>query len=307
MATETPRAAAPREHARAIEIHAGQDRAGVQLKGAQWCSWLCNGRELLWSGDPRWWPRHSPLLFPAVGHLRGGQAWFSGSPHPMVTHGFASSMPFAVREQAADRVTLSLRSDDRTCAAYPFEFELIAQYRLAPNEIDVELSLRNAGQTSMPYSIGLHPAFHWPWLGGDATGHTIVFSDDEVPHVPVITKEGLFTTARRPVPLDGRRLPLTPSLLANEALCFIDARSRRLAFEAPDGSEIEIEARGFLHWALWRPPGAPLLSVEAWTGHGDAHDFQGEFSSRLSTLHLAPGELAHHGLHLRYRAAEDRS
>lgn len=307
MATETPRAAAPSPQALTIDIHAGQDRADVQLKGAQWCSWLCGGRELLWSGDPRWWPRHSPLLFPTVGRLRGGEAWFSGRPHPMATHGFASSMPFAVKEQAADRVMLTLRSDDTTRAAYPFEFELVAHYRLAPNEIEIELSLRNDGQTTMPYSLGLHPAFHWPWGEGDAAGHTIVFSDDEVPFVPVITKEGLFTSARRPVPFAGRRLPLTPSLLADEALCFIDARSRRLAFEAPDGSAIEIEARGLFHWALWCPPGAPLLSIEAWTGHGDALDFQGEFSSRPWTLHLAPGELAHHGLHLHYRAAGDRS
>ena len=306
MSTEAPSAAAPTEPAQAIEIHSGQARAGVQAQGAQWCRWLSGGRELLWSGDPRWWPRHSPLLFPAVGRLRSGHAWFAGSPHRMATHGFASAMPFVVTEQAADRVTLSLRSDDRTRAAYPFEFELLVHYRLTPNEVDIELSLHNEGETGMPYSIGLHPAFHWPWRDDDAAGHAIVFSDDEVPHVPVITKEGLFTSARRPVPIVGRRLPLTPSLLADDALCFIDARSRSLSFAAPDGSAIEIEARGFPHWALWCPPGAPLLSVEAWTGHGDAHDFEGEFDRRPSTLQLAPGGLARHGMRLRYRAAGDQ-
>ena len=117
----------------------------------------------------------------------------------------------------------------------------------------------------------------------------------------MITRQGLFTAARRPVPLAGRRLALDPGLLAHEALCFLDARSRALAFEAPDGSAIELEASGFAHWALWAPAGAPLLSIEAWTGHGDTEGYRGEFSERPSTRTLAPRATARHGLTLRFR------
>ncbi len=281
----------------------GDAHAAVQLQGAEWSRWTCGAQDLLWSGDARWWARHSPLLFPVVGRLREGLAWFDGRPHPMPSHGFASTTPFVLIERLTDQVTLALRSDARTHAAYPFAFELLAQYRLEPSAMAITLTLRNEGDTPLPYSIGLHPAFHWPWGAGGTDGHAVVFSHDEQPQVPVITPQGLFSAARRPLPLAGRRLPLTPALLADEALCLLDARSQQLAFEAPDGSAIEIEAQGFAHWALWSQPGAPLLSIEAWTGHGDPEDYRGEFAARPSTRHLAPDAVAQHGLRLRYRAS----
>lgn len=287
----------------ACELSCGTARARVQLMGAELSRWTCHGRDLLWSGDERWWPRHSPLLFPVVGHLRDGQAWRGGSPRPMGCHGFAAGSPFTLQQAAGDRVSLLLTSDEATRAVYPYDFALHADYHLTRDALDIGLTLVNQGPAPLPYSIGLHPGFHALLANAGATGHAIVFGADESPWVPVITPAGLFTSERRRLPMAGRRLPLTPALLAREALCFLQARSRSLAFEAPDGSAIEIEAMGFDHWALWSPLAAPFVCIEAWTGHGDAEDFQGEFAARPSTRTIAPGRQAHHALRLRFRAA----
>lgn len=287
----------------AIDLVCGDTCASVLVMGAELSRWACGKDELLWSGDPSWWARQSPVLFPLVGHLNGGQTRFSGTTYRMPTHGFASSTPFLIVDRTSDRVTLALHSDEHTRAMYPFDFELSVQYQLSSHAIGISLSLRNSGTRPMPYSIGLHPGFRWPWGSSMPEGHVVTFEFDESPHVPLITDRGLFTESTRQIPIENRRLPLTHSLLAREALCFVGARSRSLALEAPDGTAIEATARGFAHWAIWGPPQAPLVCIEAWTGHGDAIEFDGEFEARPSTLKLAPGEVADHGLHLRFRAA----
>ena len=104
-----------------------------------------------------------------------------------------------------------------------------------------------------------------------------------------ISPRGLFRPTSRPVPLDGRDLPLTEELLASEALCFLDVRSRGLRFRAPDGCAIRIETEGFPHLALWTRPGAPFLSIESWTGHGDPEGFAGDITEKPSIRLLPAG------------------
>ena len=163
------------------------------------------------------------------------------------------------------------------------------------------LAISNTGQAALPWSLGWHPGFVLPPdEAAPQGGASVHFAAAETAEVPVISADGLFTASARTLPLhDGRALPLSPELFADEALCFLNARSRALSLQAGDGSAIEIEADGFAHWALWQPTGAPFLCVESWTGHGDAEDYEGEFGERPSTSHLAPGATAR--LRLRYR------
>lgn len=113
--------------------------------------------------------------------------------------------------------------------------------------------------------------------------------------MPVIAPGGLFSARRRAVPLrDGRVLDLDDGLFAADALCFLDAASRRLRFENGSGATITVEGEGFPHFALWSRPGAPFVSIESWTGHGDPEGFAGELAERPSMRLLAGGEVAHH-------------
>jgi len=281
-----------------LTLACGDATARVSTRGAEWCAWSCGGREWLWSGDARWWPRHSPLLFPVVGRLRGGLARFGDRALAMPTHGFAAASSFSVVEQSADRVGLLLRSDGATRACYPFDFELRVNCTLQARAFTVELQVGNTGTRPLPYSLGLHPGF--PWAGGGQ----LRFEADERAEVPVISAQGLFTAARRAIPLAQRRLALDEALFADEALCLLDARSRSVTLQAADGSAVDVQSRGFAHWAFWQPRGAPFLCIESWTGHGDRDDFEGDFAGRPSTCRLPPGERASYGL--RYRCREPR-
>jgi galactose mutarotase-like enzyme len=145
----------------------------------------------------------------------------------------------------------------------------------------------------MSYAVGLHPGFRWP-LAGSQAEHAIVFESPERPDVPVIAPGGLFSARRRPVPLAGKVLRLTPDLLAAEALCFLDISSRRLLYENGAGQGLRIALDNFPHVALWARPPAPFLAIEAWTGHGDPEDFEGDLFEKPSMTLLEPGTRAGH-------------
>ena len=96
------------------------------------------------------------------------------------------------------------------------------------------------------------------------------------------------------MPLDGTRLPLSPALMGSEALCFLDLRSRSLAFSHRGGAAIAMRLEGFPHVALWSRPPAGFLCLEAWTGHGDPQGFTGELADKPSQRLLPPGGAAVH-------------
>ncbi len=315
-----------------VPLSCGDTRARVALHGAELCGWRHAGRELLWPGDARWWPRRCPVLFPIVGRLCGGETRVGGKAYRMGVHGFASAQPFSVQQRSGERVSLLLESNADTRAAYPFDFRLTVEYRAQPDGVDVALTVQNTGDAEMPFAIGLHPGFRWPFYAPSRAGHSIVFEQREEPWVPVVTADGLLSQELRAVPLDycaptgiaGRarndntarnddavrdgdtcRLLLEPALFEREALCFLRARSRSVRFESPEGSAISLRAENFAHWALWSRPGAPFVSIEAWTGYGDAPGFGGELADKPSMTRLAPGASSRHRVELRCEAPRE--
>src|SRR5439155_23245679 len=160
-------------------------------------------------------------------------------------------------------------------------FQLDVTWRLASRQLGVAFAVTNTGETPLPYALGWHPGFAWPFsVGGRRDDYAIAFEEPERPEVPVITADGLFSRSLRQVPLVGRDLLLSESLMAKEALCFLEARSRSLRFVAPDGAAIRVELQDFPHIALWSRPPSPFLCIEAWTGHGDPEGFTGDISEK---------------------------
>lgn len=279
----------------AILLSAGAaDSAAISPQGAELCSWRSGETDLTWTPDPAVWNRTAPLLFPIVGWTRDGQARVGEKIVPLGLHGFAWRKRFEVAERSDDCVTLVLEDDDETLALYPFAFRFEARFSLRPGELAVTLTAINRDRRPLPYAVGLHPAFCWP-LAGSTAPHSIRFETAERAEVPIIAPGGLFSSRTRNVPLDGSSLPLSPALMANEALCFLNAASRRLVYDNGAGAMLAVELENFPHIALWSLPPAPFLCVEAWTGHSDPEDFHGDLYEKPSMRILAPGDGARHG------------
>ena len=279
-----------------IELTSGKARASVARAGGEWREWSIGETPMLWTPDPAFWSQTAPVLFPVCGWTRDGQVRVAGKTYPLGLHGFANRMHFDVDARGADFVRLILRDDDATRAVYPFGFELSLEYRLAPLHFSVQARVRNTGQEAMPYAFGLHPGFRWPFSGGRQDDYAIVFDDAEKAEVPVIAPGGLFSQERRAIALEGARLALSQNTFAQEALCFLDARSRALRFTATDGRALRVEMEGFRHIVLWSRPRAPFLCIESWTGYGDPVGFGGELAAKPSMILLAPGEERSHAV-----------
>jgi galactose mutarotase-like enzyme len=277
-----------------ITLQGGGASAVIAPLGAELRAWAVDGAPLIWTPDPAIWADTAPVLFPVVGWTRGAQVRVAGVTYPLGLHGFARTLAFRVVERGEDHVALALESGPETLALYPFAFRLVVAYRLVGATLRTTLAIENTGSAAMPYACGLHPGFRWPFAGGSLDDYAIVFAEPERPEVPVIAPDGLFTHDVKPIPLEGRRLALDADLLAHEALCLLDARSRALRFVHRDGAAITIALEGFPHIALWSRPEGRFLSIEAWTGRGDDIDGDGDLWRKPSMIHLAPGGIRRH-------------
>ncbi|CAX25005.1 conserved protein of unknown function [Methylorubrum extorquens DM4] len=284
-----------------VEIRADDgSTARIALHGAEPVSWQVDGHEYLWSGDPEHWNRHAPWLFPVVGASSGGSVLVDGRRYPMAQHGFARDLPFAVVSQSADAVSLQLTDSEATRAHYPFPFRLTIDARIAAKTLAFEIRVESPGEAALPYALGFHPAFPWPFAGGERRadgGYTVLFEEAERPFVPEVGAGGLLVRSERELTLDGARLDLDPDLFS-EALVFLNARSRAMRFVSPSGRAIAMRMEDFPHLAVWTKPTAPFLSLEAWTGHADWAGFEGALENRDSQRLLAPGASARHGIAL---------
>lgn len=286
-----------------IRLAAGNAAAEIALQGAEPVAWTVGGRDLLWQADPEFWAQTSPILFPLVGWARNGEIRVDRRQYKIGVHGFAASKDFDLVEQTGNSARLVLIDDTETRKSFPFSFELEVFHELDAADLSTTFTVRNPGEIPLPYALGVHPGFRWPFSGDVRDGYRVEFEKAEKPEVPVITRDGLFSTGTRPVPLDGRILPLSDELLSREALCFLNANSRLLRFVAPDGAAISMTVEDFPHFAIWSKQGAPLVSLEAWTGHGDPDGFDGDISQKPSMRFLAPGAEARHAVRFGYDKA----
>ncbi|MDE2017786.1 MAG: aldose 1-epimerase family protein [Hyphomicrobiales bacterium] len=276
-----------------VTLHSGSARLVVARRGAEAKAWSIGGQDLLWSGDLAFWGETAPILFPVVGWLADGVR-IGGKRHPLGLHGFARGRDFRIEAAEARHVRLALEDDSNTRALYPFAFRMTVDYRLKTDALEVVLNVENRGAAPMPYACGLHPGFRWPLTGGGRDDSKIVFSHHEAAQVPVIATGGLIGRATKPIPIKGRTLPLSDALFANDAVCFIDAKSDSLRYVDAKGAAIAMEFQDFPHLALWSRPGAGFVCIEAWTGHSDPQGFSGELSDKPSMRTLAPGKSGRH-------------
>jgi galactose mutarotase-like enzyme len=282
-----------------LQLRTDGATARIARLGAEPVSWRVDGRELIWSGDPIHWGRHAPILFPVVGASATGIVRVGPQSYAMPQHGFARDSLFTVVEQGQDFARLKLVESDETWKHFPFRFILEVGITLRPDSLDLVFHVTNADTGDMPYALGFHPAFPWPFDAGGPEGHAVEFDSEEDPQIPGISPEGLLREHGRQLSFDGRRLPLDPDLFS-EALVFLDAKSRSMRFQSPTGARIELDAEDFPHLALWTRPAAPFLSMEAWTGHADCEGFAGDLVERPSMHHLEAGHEARHALTLRW-------
>lgn len=255
------------------------DSLGAELKSLKS---VPDQREYMWHGDPAYWGRTSPVLFPIVGGLKDGKYRVDGREYAMGQHGFARDMEFQLKSQVASEIWFTLSSNEETLEKYPYPFLLEIGYELSGCTVVVKW--RVTGQTEEPiwFSIGGHPGFMCPVdPGTDQTQYRILFDvKDQV--VSSCIAGGLVSAERKTYALRDGSLSITADLFDNDALVIEGNQAHSVALARPDGTPyltVEFDAPLF---GIWSPPKkkAPFICIEPWYGRCDSADFSGDFKER---------------------------
>ncbi len=251
-------------------------------------------REVLWDGDPRYWNRHAPILFPFVGKVRGGSYRHEGRAYEMKTqHGFARDMEFTFLESGADFIRHSLRADAHTKEIYPFDFVLDTEYRLEGNRLKVCWKVSNRGGNPMYFSLGGHPAFRVPALEGTSRSDYFLTFDgqEKLSYIQIDDKESLaYPDVKYTLKLENGACRITDHMFDRDALIFEDGQVEKVGIAFPDGTPyVTMYCSDFPYVGVWSKPDAPFVCLEPWVGRTDDAGFTGELKEKAGERRLEPG------------------
>ena len=231
---------------------------------------LKDGTEFLWQGDPAFWAGRAYNLFPICGRLAEGMYTFRGETYEMNLHGFVRKSILDATVLARDKIDFGLRSDERTKAMYPFDFEYHICYSLVGSTVKMEISVINHTDSTMPFALGGHPGFNVPLAGAGAFEDWRLEFCPECEPVHVVFSDACLTTEeRKPFPLeDGKILRLRHDLFDHDAVV-LAGTSHRVSLKSdlsPHSVTVEVpDAMKYL--GIWHAPKkeAPYVCIEPWT------------------------------------------
>lgn len=272
------------------EIAVAVDSHGAELKSLVYKN---TGVEYMWKGDPEFWGRSAPVLFPFVGAVNHQEFRTKGKIFSMGQHGFARDMEFVLESCMDNEMWFVLHSDESTLEKYPYEFTLRIGYRVVRSSLEVLWQVDNPGKEDLPFSIGGHPAFNCPIVEGKKqTDYQIKF-DVEGPLVSTRLEDGLASEKTDCYELKEGYLSVTEHLFDKDALIIEGQGIKKVSLCDEEGEAYLTVSMDAPLFGIWSPTGknAPFICIEPWYGRCDAVGFTGELCERKWGNLLAPGQV----------------
>lgn len=275
-----------------IQLSHSDIQASIHPLGAELrqLSSSVTGLEYLWSGDPAWWGKFSPVLFPIVGTLRDHHYQYRGTTYTLPRHGFAREKVFRAEQISDSEALFTLEDDESTRVVYPFRFILQLRYLISDGRLTVRYSVFNPTDEPLYFSLGAHPAFRVPLREGlTYDDYRLTFSRPETTGRWTLS-DGLIRDESVPFLNHEQVIPLTTETFARDAIVLKGLQSAHIELGSdrdPHGLRFGIE--GWPHLGLWAAPGAPFVCIEPWQGHADTVSHDGEFTHKPGIVHLEPG------------------
>lgn len=277
-----------------IQIENSRLRVGIHPLGAELKSVFHKDHNLeyIWQGDPAFWAKSSPVLFPIVGELKDKTYRYKDQAYPLSRHGFAREKEFAVSSREDNNFTFTLESSADTKKVYPFDFLFSITYRLEEDILRVGYGVSNRSEGEMLFSVGGHPAFNLPLARGTTyTDYRLEFDENETAGRWPISQQGLIEKSPQPLLQNSKVLSLSKKLFAKDAVVLKHLQSNSvqlLSDKTEHGLDFSFE--GFPYLGLWAAPGADFLCIEPWCGIADSVDADGNLENKEGIHRLAAGE-----------------
>lgn len=249
--------------------------AQIHTKGAELFSLksIKNNQEYIWEGDPKYWGKHSPVLFPIVGTLKNNSYFYKDQEYKIFRHGFARDLDFEIINSSESQVVFSLKASEETKKVYPFEFELQLAYTLIECKLEIKYTVINNDTIAIPFSIGAHPAFSLP---KNFESYSLEFEAQET--LTCFTLENdLISDTKFEINLVEKKLPLHYTTFENDALILKALQSKEITILDEKKPLLKVTFKDFKNLGIWTKVGAPFICIEPWLGYSDTIHSNGNF------------------------------
>ena len=251
--------------------------------------------EYLWQGDPSFWGRRSPVLFPIVGSVWESRYRVDGREYRLGQHGFARDMDFTLVGRSQTEVRYRLESSEETLAKYPYPFVLEIAYRLNGACLDVVWEVMNPSDKDIYFQIGAHPAFIYPDYDPEKSGRGFfTFDRNEGLECIRIKEKGCVDAETKwPLEIPEGRLKLEKDTFdAIDTIMLQDSQIKRVNMFREDGTPWLSLSFDAPVTGIWSPPGkvAPFICIEPWYGRCDRAGYEGDYREKDWVNRLSPGE-----------------
>lgn len=276
-------------------IHNDYLTVTVSLKGAELKSIQKGQIEYLHNGDPKYWGRTAPYLFPNIGAILDTKAIIGGTVYPLPKHGFIRDQIFTLQEQQESKIILTFTATPETLKMYPFDFTFEVTYELKKDTLYASVRITNISSKAMPFNFGLHPAFKVPLLEGENfEDYQIILSDMQSFKVPTVLPNGLIDPSLIAREFHNLKvLPLNYDDYQNDALIFDKIRSKAVyLFNEQTKKGVKFSFKPFKTLGIWTPNHvkAPFICIEPWNGWADEPTTNHNFETKKDLIKLQPDE-----------------
>lgn len=254
-----------------------------------------NCRQVLWNGDPAFWGRHAPVLFPNVGRCWQNQYQINGTTYRTGQHGFARDSEFCCTQISEASITHELTDSEKTKTVYPFHFRLSITHQLSGRDLHVSWKVENLDKETISFTIGGHPAFYIPALSDnpDAPYYLTFDGQNQLTLSVLDLSSGCVIPEKTEIlSLTEGRCPVSPKLFDNDTLIFDNGQVEKAGISFPDGTPyVEVSCPGFSNFGIWQAPGSSFVCLEPWMGRCDNSGFDQDLSLKPWVNRVPEGEI----------------
>lgn len=241
-----------------------------------------HNKEYIWEGNPAFWGKHSPVLFPIVGTLKNNTYTINNTSYHLPRHGFARDMQFNLISKTDESAVFSIQSDNETLKIYPFKFELQIIYTLVDSQLDIRYKVINKTDSNMFFSIGAHPAIALPENFKD---YALEFEKKEALKYSLLEND-LISNKTKQLETKKGQIHLNYSLFENDALIFKSLESKSLTISENNTPYVKVDFSDFPSLGIWTKENAPFICIEPWFGYSDTPENSGNLFEKEGILTL---------------------
>jgi len=272
-------------------IHNDYITVEADTKGAELMSikTIKDNLEYLWQADPKVWGRHAPILFPIVGKLKDDRTIIEGETYSMGQHGFARDLEFQIIGKTAESISFQLLCNEETLKKYPFKFNLLVEYTLIKNKLEISYKVKNIDNKVIYFSIGAHPGFICPLFKNEKfEDYFLEFSKKEDADIHLF-EDGMFSGEKVHQLKGDTIIPITRELFINDALVYENLNSKSISLSSRKHQRgVKVTFEGFPYLGIWSKPqgDGDFVCIEPWFGLADFKDSDGIYENKKGMMSL---------------------